>query len=203
MSELFFRNTPQLETERLRLRKLVLGDAEDIFAYASDDEVTKFMIWDTHKTLEDSQGFITFTLDRYEKDDAGEWGIILKETGTLIGTIGFPRHDNKNSQAEIGYVLRRSYWGKEIMPEAVGRILQFAFSEMKLNRIECCHFFPNEKSGKVMQKIGMSFEGIAREKIFAKGRFWDAKQYAILRSDWNPRYKKNILSTISEREAYC
>ena len=184
----FFQNTPQLETERLRLRKLVLGDAEDIFAYASDDEVAKYMTWDTHKTLEDSKGFINFTLDRYEKDDAGEWGIILKETGTLIGAIGFPRHDKKNSQAEIGYVLGHWYWGKGIMPEAVGRILQFAFTEMNLNRIECCHFFPNEKSGRVMQKIGMSFEGIAREKMFAKDRFWDTKQYAILRSDGNQRW---------------
>lgn len=187
MSEPFSRNTPQLETERLRLRKLLLGDAEDIFAYASDDEVTKYMIWDAHKTLEDSQGFINFTLGRYEKDDAGEWGIILKETGTLIGTIGFPRHDKKNCQAEIGYVLGRRYWGQEFMPEAVGVILQFAFTEMELNRIECCHFLPNEKSGRVMQKIGMSFEGIAREKIFAKGQFWDTKQYAILCSDWNKR----------------
>lgn len=185
MSKLFFQNTPQLETERLLLRKLVPEDAADIFEYAADDDVAKYMSWDTHKTLEDSQRFINFTLDRYIKDDAGEWGIILKESGKLIGAVGFHGFDKKNSRAEIGYVLGRRYWGKGIMPEAVRRVLRFAFNELNLNRIECVHALPNEKSGRVMQKTGMTFEGIARERIFVKGKYWDVKQYAILRSDWN------------------
>ncbi|MCC5468136.1 GNAT family N-acetyltransferase [Pelosinus baikalensis] len=189
MCEPFFRNTPQFETKRLLLRKLIPEDAEDIFAYALDNEVTKFMTWDTHKSLEDSREFIKFTLDRYAKDDAGDWGIVLKETGKLIGVLGFVYSDEKNRWAELGYVLRRSYWGKGIMPEAVNRILQFVFNDMQLNRVQCCHALPNEKSGRVMQKVGMSFEGIAREKMFAKGRYWDVKQYAILRSDWERRDK--------------
>ncbi|BBB89538.1 MAG TPA: GNAT family protein [Methylomusa anaerophila] len=183
MSELFFRNTPQLETERLLLRKLVIEDAEDIFEYASDDEVTKFMSFDTHKFIEDAKRFINVTLDQYRRDEAGDWGIILKETGKLIGSMGFPWVDKKNSRAEIGYVLGRRYWGKGIMPEAVRRLLEFAFNDMELNRIECVHAVPNEKSGRVMQKAGMTFEGIARERMFAKGKYWDVKQYAILRSD--------------------
>ena len=67
------------------------------------------------------------------------------------------------------------------------RVLKFAFEEMGLNRIECCHLIPNEKSGRVMQKVGMSYEGIAREKLFFKNRYWDVKQYAILKSDWLKR----------------
>jgi ribosomal-protein-alanine N-acetyltransferase len=185
VSELFFRNTPQLVTKRLRLRKLGPDDAEAIFEYASDDEVTEYMTWDTHKTVEDSHAFINFTLNRYMSDEAGEWGIILQETGKLIGAIGFPQVDKKNNQAAIGYVLGRRYWGDGLMPEAVRRVLQFAFHDMNLNRVECIHAVPNEKSGRVMQKAGMSFEGIAREKMFAKGKYWDVKQYAMLRSDWN------------------
>lgn len=184
MCNQYFKNNPQLETERLILRKLVLEDAEDIYIYASDDEVSKYLTWDTHKTIEDSKGFINFVLDRYEKDDVGDWGIVLKETGKLIGSLGFPQYDKKNNRAELGYVLGRSYWGKGIMPEAVGRILKFAFEEMGFNRIECLHYLPNEKSGRVMQKVGMTFEGIAKEKIFCKGRYWDVKQYAILKKDW-------------------
>jgi ribosomal-protein-alanine N-acetyltransferase len=181
--ELVFKGTPQLETERLILRRLNPGDAVDMFEYASDDEVTKYVIWDTHRTIEDSMGFIQYTMDRYPKDEAGDWGIFLKENGKLVGTTGFAWCDMKNRRAEIGYVLARPYWGRGIMPEAVRRIIRFAFEEMGLNRIECCHFLPNEKSGRVMQKVGMSLEGIARERVFAKGRFWDIKQYAILRSD--------------------
>jgi ribosomal-protein-alanine N-acetyltransferase len=184
MQELIFRGTPQLETERLVLRKLKSQDEGDIFEYASDDEVTRFMTWDTHKSIEDARGFINFTLGRYERDEAGEWGIVLKETGKLVGAIGFPWCDIKNRRAEIGYVLSRNHWGQGIMPEAVTRVLKFAFEEIGLNRIECCHFLPNEKSGRVMQKAGMSFEGIARERVFAKNKYWDVKQYAILQSDW-------------------
>lgn len=187
MSELFFRGTPELETDRLILRRLVSEDAEDIFAYASDDEVTPYMTWDTHQTVDDSRGFIDFILARYEQDAAGEWGIVLKDSGRLIGSMGFPWVDSKNKRGEIGYVLARPFWGQGLMPEAVDRLLKFAFEEMELNRVECCHFLPNEKSGRVMQKAGMRFEGIARERFFAKGRFWDVKVYAILKKEWEKK----------------
>ncbi|NLM21557.1 MAG: GNAT family N-acetyltransferase [Peptococcaceae bacterium] len=187
MPDLVFKGTPQLETERLILRKLTLQDADDIFAYGSDPEVSRFMTWETHKSIEEARSFINIILDKYEKDEAGEWGIVLKSTGKLIGSVGIPRYDLKNKSAEIGYVLSRKYWGQGIMPEAVSRVLQFAFEEMGLNRIESCHSLPNEKSGRVMQKVGMSFEGVIREKIFAKNKYWDVKQYAILRSDWQKR----------------
>ncbi|NLM52496.1 MAG: GNAT family N-acetyltransferase [Firmicutes bacterium] len=188
MQDLFFKGTPQLETERLILRKLTLQDADDIFAYGSDPEVSRFMTWETHQSIEETKSFINFILDKYEKDEAGEWGIVLKSTGKLIGSVGIPRYDLQNKSAEIGYVLSRKYWGQGIMPEAVSRVLQFAFEEMGLNRIESCHYVRNEKSGRVMQKVGMSFEGVVREKIFAKNKFWDVKQYAILRSDWEKRH---------------
>ena len=180
----FFRGNPDLETPRLILRRLTEADAEDIFAYGSDDEVTRYMIWDTHRSIEDARWFINFTKDRYDKDEAGEWGIILKNSGQLIGCIGFPWHDRKNLRAELGYVLARSYWGQGIMPEAAGAVLDFVFGVVGLNRIECCHFEPNEKSGRVMQKCGMHFEGTARERIYAKACYWDVRQYAILRGDW-------------------
>jgi Acetyltransferases, including N-acetylases of ribosomal proteins len=183
MAEFIFKGTPFLETNRLILRKLTLKDDQDLFEYASDDNVTRYLSWDTHKTIEDSRSFILFTLGRYERDEAGDWGIIYRETGKLIGTIGFSWYDFKNRRAEIGYVLAKNFWGQGIMPEAARQIVKFGFEEMGLNRIECCHFLPNEKSGRVMQKIGMSYEGIARERIFAKGKYWDVKQYAILESD--------------------
>jgi [ribosomal protein S5]-alanine N-acetyltransferase len=184
MSDLFFKNNPQLETKRLILRKLVLEDAGDVYTYASDEEVCRYMTWDAHKSIEDSKRFINYILGRYEKDDAGEWGIVLKETGKLIGAMGFYKYDMRNSCTELGYVLGRSHWGKGIMPEAVGRLLKFAFEEIGFNRIECFHSLSNEKSGRVMQKVGMAFEGIAKEKIFAKEKYWDVKQYAILKKDW-------------------
>lgn len=185
MKELIFKGTPQLETQRLILRKLSMEDDEDVFEYGSDPEVPKYMTWEVHKSIDDARAFISFILGRYERDEAGEWGIVLKENNKLIGSIGFASCDMKNRRAEIGYVLARPYWSQGIMTEALKRVLKFAFEEIGLNRIECCHFLPNERSGRVMQKAGMSFEGIARQKMFVKGQYWDVKQYAILRSDWD------------------
>ncbi len=185
MENKIFKGNPTLETERLILRRLTMDDAQYIFDYASDPEVTRYLLWDTHSTIDDARAFIRFTLDRYEKDEAGEWGIILKESGRLIGCTGFPWTDVRNKRAEIGYVLAKPYWGLGIMPEAAGRAIEFAFNKMGINRMECCHFAPNEKSGRVMQKLGMTYEGTARDRVFAKGQFWDVKQYAILKSDWD------------------
>jgi ribosomal-protein-alanine N-acetyltransferase len=184
MVELIFKGTPQMETERLILRRLNLDDARDMFEYASDEQVNRYLIWDRHATIDNSREFIRFTMGRYERDETGDWGIVWRESGKLIGTVGFVWCDMNNRRAEIGYVLARPFWGQGIMPEAVGRIFQFGFTDMGLNRIECCHFLPNEKSGRVMQKVGMSFEGTARQKIFAKGQYWDVKQYAMLRSNF-------------------
>jgi ribosomal-protein-alanine N-acetyltransferase len=166
------------------LRKLTLDDAPAIFAYASNEDATRYMLWDTHRSLTDSEAFIAWTLQRYQSGEAGEWGIALKETGRLIGTIGFAGCSPGQRRAEIGYILAPQYWGRGLMPEAAARVAEFAFEDMGMNRIECCHFAPNEKSGRVMQKIGMVCEGTARQRVFAKGRFWDTRQYALLKEDW-------------------
>lgn len=71
------------------------------------------------------------------------------------------------------------------MTEAVQRMIRFAFEEMGLNRIEAVHIPENRDSGKVMQKAGMAFEGLIRQKLFAKGKLWDVMQYAIVKEDWS------------------
>jgi ribosomal-protein-alanine N-acetyltransferase len=184
MAETIYKGNPDLETERLLLRRLRKEDAEAVFAYASDPEVSRYMTWDTHASIEESHRFIEAKLAQYAKDEAGEWGIVWKETGRLVGAMGIASISMTNQRAEIGYVLARPWWGKGIMPEAVRRLLCFLYEEVGLNRVEAFHFLPNEASGRVMQKAGMRFEGVARERYLAKGRYWDAKQYAITRRDW-------------------
>jgi ribosomal-protein-alanine N-acetyltransferase len=187
MKESVFKGNPTFETDRLILRKLTIKDAPDIFEYASDSEVPKYMLWDAHKSIEDTKAFIRSRLAAYRKDEAGEWALVLKETGKLIGCLGFTVCDVKNKRCEIGYVLNRKYWGNGYMPEAASRVIEFVFKDMGLNRVECYHFADNDKSGRVMQKAGMSYEGMARQKAFAKDRIWDVKMYAILKEDWEKR----------------
>ena len=186
-----FLGNPMLATERLTLRKFAIDDAIDVYQYAKNCEVARFVTWEPHRTIGDSISFINWTLGRYDCDEAGEWGIEYKETGRIIGALGFVQVETVNSCASIGYVLSRDFWGMGIMTEAVGRLIRFGFEEMGLNRIEAVHVPENEGSGRVMQKAGMNFEGLLKQKLFAKGRYWDVKQYAILKDEWKSARNKN------------
>lgn len=87
--EQIYGNLPVLETERLRLRRVSMQDANEMYVYASDDEVTKHVTWETHRSVNDSKRFIQFILAQYAKHDIAPWGIELKESGRMVGTVDF------------------------------------------------------------------------------------------------------------------
>jgi len=175
-----FRDLPMLETERLILRKLSRNDAWDVFQYASDPEVSRYVSWDTHQIIEDSLRFIDSQIQCYETGRVSNWGIVLKKEGKLTGTGGFIKLMLEDSCGEIGYVLSRPYWNRGLMSEAVKAIIGFGFERLSLKRIEARCFVENVASARVMEKAGMTFEGILRESLYAKGRHWDVKLYSIL-----------------------
>jgi ribosomal-protein-alanine N-acetyltransferase len=178
-----FADLPELETERLLLRKMRLSDAEAMFAYASEPEVTRYVLWETHGSIQDSENFLRFSVEGYERGDFGGWGVVLKARGTFIGTCGMeiaPEH----SRAELGYVLAREHWGRGLMPEAVRRMIRFCFERMDLNRLEARCFAENTASARVMEKAGMSYEGTLRGREYIKGAYRDMKMYSILRSEY-------------------
>src|SRR5687768_8482609 len=74
-----FRNLPQIETERLFMRKLTLRDANDIFEYAGNPETSRTVLWDTHRTIADSMQFINMSLKQYKQNEPANWGLVLKE----------------------------------------------------------------------------------------------------------------------------
>jgi ribosomal-protein-alanine N-acetyltransferase len=99
---------------------LRLDDAEAMFAYASDPEVTRYVLWDTHRSIEDSKSFLRSAVEGYERGDFGGWGIVLKDEGAFVGTCGVDAgYSPEHARAELGYVLSREHWGKGLMPEAV------------------------------------------------------------------------------------
>ncbi|EGD52418.1 GCN5-related N-acetyltransferase [Thermoanaerobacter ethanolicus JW 200] len=175
---------PILETPRLILKKISLEDAEDMFEYARDPEVTKYVSWEYHKSIEDSVKFINLLLSKYANSEPSDWGLYLKENGKLIGTCGYVFIDEKNMTGEIGYVLGKKYWNKGFMTEAVKKVIEFGFEKLNLNRIQARCKVENIPSERVMQKVGMKFEGILRETVFIKGRFWDMKMYSILKREY-------------------
>jgi len=178
-----FSNFPTLETERLILRKLRLEDAKDVFEYASDPEVAKYVTWETHKSIEDSINLIKFTHERYEKKEGIIWGIVYKENNKVIGTCDI-LPVTKHFRSEIAYALARNYWGKGLMTEAVKEVIRFGFERMNLNRIQAMCIPENIGSYRVMEKVGMKYEGLIREYLYIKGKFQDLKLYSILRIEY-------------------
>ena len=182
---------PKLETGRLILRKLTMHDAEDIYAYSRDPEVARHVLWDAHRSIGESRTYLRFMLRKYRMNEAASWGIELKETGRIIGTIGFMWVQDDNRAAEVGYSLARAQWGKGIMTEALAAVIEYGFLTLRLNRIEAIHELSNPASGAVMRRCGMIREGTMREKLFNKGKYVDVDLYAILRKDFSLRGAQN------------
>ena len=179
-----FCSLPCLETDRLLLRPLKMSDAKDMYAYAKDPEVSRYVLWDPHKSIWDTRRFLYFSIGQYRKGFPGSFAMELKDSGRMIGTIGFMWVNGEFKSAEVGYSMSRDYWNRGLMTEALQEILRFGFEEMKLNRIEAQHDTQNPASGKVMAHCGMRFEGVLRQRVMNKGQYRDAAVYAILKNEW-------------------
>lgn len=178
--------TKTIETEKLILRPLTLNDAQAIFSnYANDPNVTKFMTWPTHESIEDTRTILRTWIGQYDHSDFYQWCIVLKENGNdPIGTIGVVRVDENVEIIEIGYVIGKTWWHKGITSEALTALIKFFFDEVKVNRIQARHDPNNPNSGKVMKKCGMKFEGIMRKASRNNQGIVDSAIYAILSEDY-------------------
>ncbi|NLL71808.1 MAG: GNAT family N-acetyltransferase [Epulopiscium sp.] len=167
-----------LESERLMLRPFSLKDTKDVFLYAQDEVVTKYLTWSTHNSVEETQKTIE---EFYMKK--GVFAIELKAKQMCIGCIEL-RINEKHNKASFGYVLNRHYWNKGYMTEALQLLLDLSFTKLELNRIESTHYVGNEASGQVMKKCGMKYEGTGRQEVKIKGIYYDVVHYGILREEW-------------------
>lgn len=175
---------PQLETEKLILRKLDLHDAPNMFSYFSKDEVTEFYDLETFTSEKQADELIKRFATRYEAKKQIRWAITLREVDQLIGTIGFHAIETEHWKAEIGYELHPTYWGKGIMSEVIAAVIRYGFNEMKLNRIEAFYDPKNFSSGRVLEKNGFKYEGTLKQRYFEKGKFVDAAIRAIIKEDY-------------------
>lgn len=180
-----YKEIPSFETERIILRKITMDDLEDMFEYGSDEEVSKYVTWDRHKTTNDTKEFIEYVLGRYENGELAPWGIELKENGKFIGTVDFVSWSPHHNNAEIGYVLSKPYWGKGITTEAANELIRFGFEKMDLVRIQARCFMENRGSERVMEKLGMTYEGVIRKGMFTKGEHRDLKLYSLLKEEFD------------------
>jgi RimJ/RimL family protein N-acetyltransferase len=173
----------ELQTHRLLIREFAPGDEQDVHEYASDPEVVRFMPWGPN-TMAQTREFHAKKLAPHPDPRVEyELAIVLKAEQRLIGGVGMRIKNPAHREADIGYVLNRRYWNQGIMTEAARAMLHFGFGELGLHRIYATCDAQNSASAKVMQKLGMQYEGRMRQNIFEKGRWRDTLVYAILETD--------------------
>lgn len=175
---------PVIETERLILRKMKADDASDMYEYARDPEVTRFLTWNPHPDARYTRDYLEYLGSRYRVGDFFDWAITLRENGKMIGTCGFTSFDFANNAGEVGYVLNPQYRGQGLVPEALRAVMNFGFDTLKLHRTEAKFIEGNDASLRVMEKVGMKFEGIRRGGMLIKGEYRNIGVCAVLRDEF-------------------
>jgi ribosomal-protein-alanine N-acetyltransferase len=146
-------------THRLLLRPVTLDDAAAIFtAYARDPEVTRYVIWSPHRHLDDTREFLQRCLDRRAAGWEFTWAICQPD-GTLIGSFALRIDGHK---ANTGYGIARPYWGQGYATEALQAVVEWALLQPEIYRVWATCDFENPGSARVMEKAGMTYEGILR-----------------------------------------
>lgn len=180
MLDINFTPFPNLETERLYLRRISKEDVNEIFALRSNKETMKYVPRPLAKTEEEALQHIALIDSKIENNEGINWAITLKGNPKLIGIIGHYRIKSEHFRAEIGYMLLPEYQGKGIVSEAIKETVRYGFEIMKLHSIEAIIDPENFASGRVLQKNGFVKEAHLKENEYYNGRFLDTVIYSIL-----------------------
>ncbi|WP_031548154.1 GNAT family N-acetyltransferase [Salinicoccus luteus] len=177
--------TQTLETERLVLRKLTLEDTEAMYHnWASDPEVTEYLTWPPHGSVEVTRQLVDHWVNEYNKNDFYQWAIVPKNLNAPVGTISVVDADDSIGMVHIGYCVGKAWWGRGYTTEAFGRLIRFFFEDVGLNRIESKHDPRNPGSGRVMEKCGLLYEGTTRQSDRNNQGLCDSALYGIVRRDY-------------------
>jgi [ribosomal protein S5]-alanine N-acetyltransferase len=175
---------PELTTDRLHLRPFTLADAPIVQRLVGDRAIADTTLNIPHPYEEDmAKEWIVSHQPRFERGEGVNFAIVRREDEALIGAIGLmvnPSHD----RAELGYWIGKEYWSQGYCTEAARAVLHYGFTAFNLNRIFAHHFSRNPASGRVMEKIGMKYEGCLRQHVKKWDVYEDMRVYGILKSEY-------------------
>lgn len=173
-----------LRTRRLLLRAFRPSDAPRVQSLAGDEDVAATTANIPHP-YEDgvAEAWISGHAERRARGEGVVFAIELTSSGEgLIGAVGLEL-DLPHERAEMGYWIGKPYWGRGYATEAASAVLRYGFEELSLERIHAHHFASNPASGRVLEKIGMRYEGCLRRHVLKRGRFEDLALYGVLREE--------------------
>lgn len=171
---------PELQTKRLHLRQIQGPDKPLIFEGLSHPEVIRYY-GVSYTSLEGVQEQMRWYRN-LEKSESGIWWAICKKgESSLIGACGFNEWHQEHRRIELGYWLLPAYWQQGIMSEALSEIMNYAFSELNIHRIEAIVESGNEGSKKLLDRLGFAFEGTHKDCEIKNGAFISLDYFACIR----------------------
>ena len=177
-----------LETSRLLLRKFKTTDASAMFEnWAGDPNVTRFLSWPPHESETESSKILHEWTEGYSNGSLCNWAITLKSDDAPIGSIGIVSFDNEDLTAEVGYCIGEDWWNRGFTSEALAEVMRYLFLEGVVARVTSKHDPLNPASGAVMQKCGMSLQGVDTQDCTSNLRTCRCNVYAIGRNDYLAR----------------
>ncbi len=172
---------PEIQTERLILRKLKSTDASQLLFLRSDEKVMQFIGREKTKSLDEAAAFIEKINKSVDNNESVFWAVALKSTpDTMIGTICYWNILNDHYRAEVGYMLHPHYWSQGLMKETLIAIIKYGFEELKLHSIEARINPDNIVSGLVLEKTGFKREAYYKEDFCFRGKFFDTAVYSLV-----------------------
>ena len=171
--------TQTIATERLTLRRFTIEDAENMYYnWASDPEVTRYLTWQPHKSVEETAEILQQWEAGYSKNEFYQWAIELNDIEQPIGSISVVSLNEDVQSAELGYCIGKSWWHQGYTTEAVEAVIRFLMAEVGAGRVWSQHDVANPNSGEVMKKAGMDYEGTLRQSLKDNQCIVDSAIYA-------------------------
>lgn len=165
------------EDKATTLKTFTSVDIDDFMEWARDDEVTKYMMWDSYTSRSDAEDFFKNVVETHP------WFKAICLGKKVIGSITLDKSKGAHScKAELGYVLSRKYWSNGFATQAINLAIQKGFEDLGVERIEAFVDSANIASQRVLEKNGFVKEGLLKKSIIQKGIVKDRLVYAILKS---------------------
>jgi RimJ/RimL family protein N-acetyltransferase len=177
-----------IETERLALRPFEPGDFEELLAIHSDPEVARYVPWPA-RTAEDLRPVFERKLGTRwigAEGDAMSLAVTLRSDGALIGDISLTWESREDQTGEIGFVFHPKHQGKGYALESMQVVFRLGFDDLDMHRLFGRADARNDRSTRLMERLGMRREAHFVENEFLKGEWTDEVVYAILRREWAP-----------------
>jgi [ribosomal protein S5]-alanine N-acetyltransferase len=174
---------PLITTSRLALRGYELSDAPAIFAYSSDVETTRFMSWETARSLADTLVFLNDVVAQSYRKGGLDYAVTRNGESVAVGGLGLYWRPQEHQVMELGYILRRDLWGQGLMVEAARALMHHAFASSEVEHIFAPILAPNAKSRRAAEKMGMKLDGVLRSRALYNGQRWDLAIYSVLRGE--------------------